>query len=105
METVLKKSFSERWKEFKDAYFAWARYNPYHVYEKPNKKTIYKKTLESIETIARKEPWRFYCSLEYLAKLTTEKIYIKEMKKVNYHRKKDKAKLREIMGKKFFELI
>ena len=105
METVKKKSFSERWKDFKDAYFAWARYDPFKVYGRPTKKELYPKIKTIVEKMAKDNPGFYHIGTSYITKITTEKVLINQTKEIRKKGKKDKKKLREELGKAFRQLF
>lgn len=105
METVLKKSFSERWKDFKDAYFAWARYNPFKVYGQPTKKEIYPKIKAMVEKMAKDDPEFYHVGTGYITKITTEKVWINQTKEIRQKGKKDKKKLRKELSRAFRQLF
>ncbi len=93
--------FKKRLEAFKEAYFEWARYNPYKVYPLPNRNVIWNRIEKNTEI-----PEDFVAETTVLARIRAKVdfIYKNEIKRRKAVVKNTKKRLRRNLMKAFLEL-
>lgn len=98
----VKAPFKERWAAFKEAYYEWARYNPYKVYPLPNRNVIWNRIEKETEI-----PMDFVAETTVLAKIRAKVdfIYKNEIKRRKAVVKNTKKRLRGNLKETFLDLF
>jgi hypothetical protein len=97
-----KKFFGERYKEFRRAYYAWARYDPYKRYGKPDERKARIEAERQIKLLRQKSTVTDY---GYLLSETTRLVIQDYDKKIRNRGKQDKKILRRDLKEAFKNLF